>query len=366
MCASLFAIVLTNDLFNFYIFFELLAICIYILIALGGKGSTYASFNYLVLGIIASGFLVIGIGFLYFSTGYLNISKVSSLIKQQNISVLIAFFFILVGFLVKLAVFPFSFWPSLVYKYFPAGILPFYAGVISIITFYGFFLFLTKFFLKEAFDVTNFVLILCGIGVILFSFFSLFESNVKKILAYSTISQVSYAFFPLFITDAKLTAIVFLHIFLNGISKFALFVILFEILKEKQNSTINSLDGFASKSGFLSFFLLLFFANIVGLPILPMFFTKIYLILELLNIKQYIFILVILVGAVLNFIYFWRISSAIFFKKIHEEYSKPCKIMPESKISVILIFTILVLILIFFNSIINFLTISLEQFYYNV
>ena len=359
MCGSAIAIIFTNDLFNFYIFLELLAICCYVLTSLGKGGGSYASFNYLFLGIIASGFLVLGIGMLYFSTGYLNFTKVAELLHQNTeVKAMIPFAFILTGFLIKLAVFPFSFWAGLVYKYFPNSVLPLYGSLVSFVTFYGLFTFKNTFFVGEAEAIKMLILALSSIGVLVFSFFSLFENNVKKIFAYSTIGQVSYSIFILFFSDKTLNALAFLHLASNSLSKLALFIICFEVFKTKQNTVISAFENLSEKSKFLSIVVLFFFANIIGLPLMFGFFTKLSIILSVIPSKQYIFVALILIGAILNFLYFWRIASVIFYPKYKEE-GENLTVSIESKISLFILVAVCVVAIFLFSTILNFLSLSI-------
>jgi multicomponent Na+:H+ antiporter subunit D len=363
MCGALVAIVLTNDLFNFYIFFELLAICTYILISLGGKGSSFASFNYLSLGVIASGFLVIGIGFLYFSTGYLNFTKViEALQSQSTLNIKIPLIFFSICFLIKLGIFPFSFWVGLVYKHFPSSVLPLYSGVVALVTFFGFFTFLSKFFSTELIFLKDVILTLCILGVLVFSLFSLYETNLKKIFAYSTISQISYSLFPIFFGIEELTRSAFLHIISNVVSKSALFIILYEVTKSK-TPVIHNLNDLAKKSQFATTFLIFFLASIVGVPITLGFFTKISIIFGLIKANSYLFVFIMLLGALLNFLYFWRVANVMFFKSKQDEDEDKITISIESKIAILLLFFTSIILVLYFGDISNFLDNSLRQFY---
>ncbi len=358
-CASAFAIIFTNDLFNFYIFFELFAICCYILTALGKKGASVASFNYLFLGIIASGFLVMGIGFLYFSTGYLNFTKVSQLIESGlDTNLMIPFAFVIIGFLIKLGIFPFSFIQGPIYQYFPNVITPLYASIVSFITFYGLFVFLNSFFILKLESFKTIALVLSSIGVLVFAFFSLFENDIKKIFAYSSIAQISYTFFCLFFLNKALNSVAFLHLFSNSISKLGLFIIVFEVLKYTQGSSIKYFGGLTHYSKFLSISLVIFFLNIVGLPPLFGFFTKAFMVLKLIDEGVYLFVAVILVGALLNFLYFWRIAKAIFYDE-KRDLTEDFKVSAETKFVIIVLFAIIIASDLFFSDIINFLELNI-------
>ena len=368
MGGAILATSFTFDLFNFYVFFELTAICIYILLTLGGKGASFASLNYLILGVIASSFIVLGIGFLYFSTGYLNIGKISELIIERNINLTIPFIFICTGLLVKLAIFPFSFWPGLIYKNFPSAIIPIYASVISFITLYAFYLFYWNiFYLMDRHFLEFFksiMGILIFIGVTLFSGFAIFELDIRKIFAYSTISQVSYAFFVILFEGGEGISSGLLHIFNNSLCKLALFIILFEVTKEYKNYALSSFNMLVTKSKLLCIVILFLLASVLGIPLTLGFFTKVSMILVAFKNIDYLFIFIILLGAALNFIYFWKIVNIMFFCKKDEtveDFTLDLSIF--TKISLGLILLVLVLSTIFFTQISTFLNAGVQDLF---
>jgi NADH:ubiquinone oxidoreductase subunit 2 (subunit N) len=185
---------------------------------------------------------------------------------------------------------------------------------------------------------------------------------LRKIFAYSTISQVSYALFPIFLGNEELTRSAFFHIVSNGISKLALFIIICDVLKTKIPA-ISSFNGLAKRSLFLSLCLIFFFANIVGVPITLGFFTKVSIILGLFKAKSYLFIFIMLLGAILNFLYFWRIASVMFFKNKADQDGDLIVVSWESKLTLILLLLTSVAFLVFFNNISSTLDVALKQFY---
>lgn len=367
MAGAILATTFTFDLFNFYVFFELTAICVYILLAIGGKGCNYAALNYLILGVIASSFIVLGIGFLYFQTGYLNIGKITEIALAKKINLTIPFILIVTGLLVKLAVFPFSFWPSLVYKNFHSAIIPIYSSVVSFITLYAFYLFYWNIFhLIEAQFLELFksmVTILIFAGVMLFSLFSIFELDVRKIFAYSTIAQVSYAFFAMLFEKGEGIYVSFIHLFNNGLSKIALFMILFEITKEKKNYMISSFIALSAKSKTLSFVIIFLFASILGMPLTLGFFTKLSMILLAFKNLDYLFVFTILFGAILNFIYFWKIANLMFFEKKEDEDDSEISFSIYTKSAISLAIAALVLSTIFFTKVSAFLQLGVQNLF---
>jgi multicomponent Na+:H+ antiporter subunit D len=367
-CASAIAILMTNDLFNFYIFFELFSICAYIFTSGGGKSSSYAALNYLMIGIIGSAFIMLGIGILYFLTGFLNISKVADTLKTGDIqfNMVIPFILITLGFLIKLGIFPFSFWPPLVYKAMPTALIPLYTSVTSLVIIYGFTLFFSNFFsylsILETFR-TLFIWIILA-GVVVFSTFSLLENDIRKIFAYSSLSQVSYVIFAILLVNNKAGIAGILHIISNSLSKMALFIILFEIGKEKMNYMISTFSGLATKSRNLCFLIIFLFAGIIGLPLTLGFFTKASMIFGALEEKSYLFIFIILFGAILNVLYFWRIGNVMFFKPC--ERSKTISMSFGSRTALTLITIALILLTLYFKNLLQFQSSAFNTLFLNV
>jgi multicomponent Na+:H+ antiporter subunit D len=105
-------IVITGDLFNLYVFLEVSSLTGYALIAVGEKGALLASFRYLIMGTVGACFYLLGVGYLYFVTGSLNIADLAHLLPPLYSSkvVLVAFAFFLVGVAIKMALFPLHVW----------------------------------------------------------------------------------------------------------------------------------------------------------------------------------------------------------------------------------------------------------------
>ncbi len=114
MVAGMNGVVISGDLFNIYVFLEMAAIASYALVAFGiEKEELEASFKYQVLGGISSLFILLGIGFLYWSTSTLNIADISRIIlaDKKNELVIFAQVILLSGFGLKAALIPFHAWP---------------------------------------------------------------------------------------------------------------------------------------------------------------------------------------------------------------------------------------------------------------
>jgi len=192
MVAGIYGVFLSVDLFNIYVFFELCVITSYILVTLGDqKGSLKAAFTYLILGSIASLFFLLGIGLLYFNTGALNIFHLSTLVSKLDVTIQLAVFTFLFGAVaVKAALPPFHTWLVDAHSTAPSAVSAVLSGITVKIGLYIFLRVFTMGFQLQG--MTEFLLILGVVAALGGVIFALFEWDIKRLLAYSTISQMGY------------------------------------------------------------------------------------------------------------------------------------------------------------------------------
>jgi multicomponent Na+:H+ antiporter subunit D len=131
LLTGLMGVVLSGDLFHLFVFLEVYAIATYALVALGGDRAIFASFRYLLLGTLGSGLYLLGVGFLYFSTGSLNMADVASLLPElaDDPAILGSMALIVLGLALKMALFPLHVWLPDAHSYSPPGVAALLAAV---------------------------------------------------------------------------------------------------------------------------------------------------------------------------------------------------------------------------------------------
>ncbi|MGF3585429.1 MAG: complex I subunit 5 family protein [Thermoplasmatota archaeon] len=192
MTTGLYGIFLTNDIFNLYVFFELTVISSYILITFGDKkASLIASFKYLIMGNIASLFFLLGIGLLYIKTGLLNIEYLSMHIHEIDTQTQIVIFSLFLGaFGIKAAIIPFHAWLVSAHSTAPSPISAVLSG-ITVKT--GVYIFIRIFALGFTLQNLNEIMIVFGAITALGGVIgALVEWDIKRLLAYHTISQIGF------------------------------------------------------------------------------------------------------------------------------------------------------------------------------
>ena len=196
---GLLGIAATGDVFNIYVFLEISSLASYVLIAQGkGRRALTASYQYLIIGTIGASLILVGVGFLYAKTGTLNIADLAERVPAlgETPAVLAAFAFITVGVLIKLALFPFHVWLPNAYAYAPSMVSAFLAATATKVGAYMLLRFVfTVFGVHFAFEtlpLTEILLALSLIAVLAGSLAAVFQSDLKRLLAFSSVGQIGY------------------------------------------------------------------------------------------------------------------------------------------------------------------------------
>lgn len=234
--AGLLGMVLTGDAFNVFVFLEVSSISTYTLVAMGAardRRALSAAYNYLILGSIGATFFVIGIGFLYMETGTLNMADMARILADldggSRVSK-VAFGFIVIGLGLKLAMFPLHTWLPGAYAYAPTPVTAFLASTATKAALYlllrfTFFVFDPSF----AYVADVLMIILVGLGVLGMLFASLmaiFQTDIRRMLAFSSVAQVGYMLLGIGIATTASVAAGYLHLLNHAIIKAGLFLAL--------------------------------------------------------------------------------------------------------------------------------------------
>jgi len=232
--AGLLGMTVTGDAFNVFVFLEVSSISTYVLVAMGAardRRALSAAYNYLILGSIGATFFVIGVGFLYMETGTLNMADMARILADLDGGsrvAKIAFGFIVIGLGLKLAMFPLHTWLPGAYAYSPTPVAAFLASTATKAALYlllrfTFFVFDPSY--SYVADVLMFVLVGLGVvGMIFASLQAIFQTDVRRMLAYSSVAQVGYMLLGIGIATTASVAAGYLHLLNHAIIKGGLFL----------------------------------------------------------------------------------------------------------------------------------------------
>ena len=331
---GLCGIVVTGDLFNLYVFLEITSLSSYALIASAGGRALKASFNYLVMGSIGACFYLLGVGFLYAVTGHLTMESVKEilpLLGYGNKMVQAAFVFILIGFSIKMALFPLHIWQPDAYSYAPSTVSALIAATSSKVSIYALMRVLLSVFTLDF--ITNYVgldILICwiaAIGIIAGSLFAIMQRNIKRMLAYSSVSQIGYIMLGLGLTPLSPWGLVgaVAHILNHAIMKCCLFMSVGGFFHRLKLLDINNFNGLGRKMPWTSAFFTVAALSMIGVPPTTGFASKLFLLIASAEAAKtvssgYAFIAVLLLSSLLNLVYFWRVIERMYFIEPHSHH----------------------------------------------
>ncbi len=311
--------VLTGDLFNLYVFLEIASLAGYAIIAIGDRQAPYAAFRYLIIGTAGGTLYLLGVGFLYTVTGTLNIIDMSAMLPQfaGSTAVVAALILMIVGIGVKAALFPMHGWLPDSYTYASSSSTALIAPIGTKVAAYILFRIILWLFGVELTDAvvpfTYIVGVLACIGILYGSIMAIAQSEMKRMLAYSSVSQIGYIIMGLSLANPWGFAGALLHVLNHAIMKAALFMISGQIRFKEGHSSVNMFDDtYRKKYPWTMAAFTVTAISMVGLPPLAGFFSKWYLALGTIDNSNWLFLAVILISSLLNAVYFFRILEKVY------------------------------------------------------
>ncbi|MBU1068522.1 complex I subunit 5 family protein [Myxococcota bacterium] len=274
--------VFTQDLFNLFVFLEITTVAALALSA-PQTGSPRGVIRYWLFGSVASASMLLGIAILYSGAGTLNLVELGSRWSHLTPPVQwLSGVMILLGFLVKMEIVPFHVWAPSTYRAAPSSVGLLLSGVVTGLAAFS----AWKFFalvlrggasLPPVSGVFSFSQALFGLGaltLILGALAMLAEKDAKKLLAFSTISQMGLVLMAIALGNPRAVRAVFFLIFAHALGKSLLFFVTGLVVSRRRNSEWRSWHGLGAASPSLVWFWFLGTATIIGLPLFPGFWGK--------------------------------------------------------------------------------------------
>ncbi len=311
--------IMTGDLFNLYVFLEISSLASYALLAIGSKAAPFSAFRYLIIGTGGGTLYLLGIGFLYTVTGTLNIIDMASMLPvyATNSSVVAAMVLMVVGIGVKAALFPMHGWLPDAYTHAATSsttlIAPIGTKVAAYILFRVIFYLYGVDYTDAVAPITTVIGILAAIGILYGSIMAIAQNELKRMLAYSSVSQIGYIIMGLALANPWGFAGALLHVLNHAIMKACLFMISGNLRMKEGHSDISKFDdSYRKKYPWTMTMFGITAISMIGLPPLAGFFSKWYLVLGTIENANWIFLAVILISSLLNAVYFFRIYEKVY------------------------------------------------------
>jgi multicomponent Na+:H+ antiporter subunit D len=318
--AGLLGITITGDLFNVFVFLEISALSGYVLISLGrDRRALVAAYQYLIMGTIGATFILIGVGLMYMMTGTLNMADMAvQLVPVEHTrTVLAAFGFLTIGIGLKMALFPFHLWLPNAYTYAPSAVTSFLAGTATKVAVYVLLRFcLTVYGVDFSFNempLSSILMPLGLVGMFSASLVAIFQQDVKRLLAYSSVAQIGYM--VLGISFASLPGLTggIVHMANHAMMKCLLFSAMACVMVRIGSTHIEDMRGLGKQMPLTMAAFVIGGLSLIGVPGTVGFVSKWYLVQGALEAGQWPVAALILASSLLAVMYVWRVVEVAYF-----------------------------------------------------
>jgi NADH-quinone oxidoreductase subunit N len=313
----------SNDLIVFYMGLELQSLALYVLATFNRDQlkSSEAGLKYFVLSALSSGLLLYGCSLIYGFTGSTNFDSIANQLDADQYALTFGIVFILVGLAFKISAVPFHMWAPDVYEGSPTSVTLFFTMVPKVAALTVFIRFLYVPFLNLV-DQWQMILIFLSIASMLFgAIAAIGQTNLKRLIAYSSISHIGYALAGLATgsNDGIQSSVIYITIYiLMNLGFFSC------LLMMKRNNEyfeeIEDLSGLSKNHPLLSLSMLIILFSLAGIPPLAGFFAKFYIFKSVLEQSMYFLAIVGLLSTVVAAFYYLRIIKIMYFDKEKEKY----------------------------------------------
>ncbi|MGO3164175.1 MAG: proton-conducting transporter transmembrane domain-containing protein [Sphingobacteriaceae bacterium] len=337
---------LTGDIFNLYVWFEVIIISSFVLMTLGGrKTQLEGAVKYMAMNILASTFFLTGIGILYGITGSLNMADLSLKIKAFDNKSLVGItsIFFLIGFAIKSAVFPLYYWLPSSYHTPPSAVAATFGGLLTKVGIYAILRVFSLIFIPDDFT-KNLFMVMAVLTVLTGTFGALIKNNVRRMFSYLIVCHIGFMLGGIaMFTKVALMGTIF-YLIHDILIKTNMFLIAGVIRQLRGTMDMKKLGGLYKTNPLISLVIALVLFSLVGIPPLSGFWPKIYLFQGAFFDKQYFFVGALIIGSLATLYVISKMWSEVFWKNSPDDAAVEDKFEPLAPFKkILLILPILIL-----------------------
>lgn len=310
--------VLLTDVFSLYVFLEVTAIASFILIALGRDlNALEGAFKYLILSAVATVLMLSSVAVLLIVAGDTSFTAVSSAVSGPNgssVTVKFAIGIFICGLFIKGGLVPFHGWLPAAYSAAPAAVSVLLAGIMTKVSgIYALIRLVSSVFGPSNASVNSILMVVGTVSILMGALAALGQNDFKKMLAYSSISQVGYIILGLGCgTTLGIVGAVF-HLFNHSIFKTLLFVNSAAVEQRTGTTDMNRMGGLGTKMPFTSVTSLIAFLSTAGVPPMAGFWSKLIIIMALWQGSHYVYAFIAVLASVITLAYLLMMQRKVFF-----------------------------------------------------
>jgi len=299
--------------------------------------SAEAGVKYILSAVFSSAIMIFGISFVYGANGSLYFDDIAATMSATPLQIM-AFVFFAVGLFFKLSLVPFHLWTADVYEGAPTGVTAYLSVISKGSAAFVMLTIFTKVFgnIITEWQITLWIIIV--ITITIGNLFALRQNNIKRFLAFSSISQAGYIVLAAISgSSVGMTALVF-YILVYLVSNLAIFGVVSIIENRTGKLNISDYNGLYSTNPRLSFVMMLALFSLAGIPPFAGFFSKYFVFMSAVDKKFYVLVFIALVNTVISLYYYLKIVKAMYL----EESANPIPALKSdlpAKISLAICFT---------------------------
>jgi len=358
MVLGMFFMISASDLILIYLSMELMSLSSYVLSGFTKlrERNSEAALKYLLYGAISSGLMLFGISLIYGLTGSTNLYIINSLIQNPHINLFtLAFACLLIfaGIGYKISSAPFHFWTPDVYEGAPITITAFLSVASKAAGFALLIRFIRTTFVSYAdangmwqlinvFDWKTLLIAISILSMTLGNFSALWQNNMKRMLAYSSIAHAGYLLLGLVVLSNQGLLAVLIYFSVYLIMNLGAFLVVMLIANKIGSEDIHDYNGLGITSPFLGVSLAIFLVSLTGLPPTAGFIGKLYLFIALVDAKMIAVAVIALLNSVVSLYYYIRVLKHMFLTKPEKETQAIITSLPNTILVSVLVAAILI------------------------
>ncbi|EFL88932.1 monovalent cation/H+ antiporter subunit D family protein [Ahrensia sp. R2A130] len=322
---GLLGVTITGDAFNVFVFLEISSLATYVLVSLGAKNdkrALSAAYDYLILGTIGATFFVIGLGMIYQATGTLNMVDLAEKLSgmEENRTVRSAFAFLVIGMGLKVAIYPLHRWLPGAYAFAPSSISAFLAATSTKVAIYVLMRFMFSVYsVKFVFelDLLEYIVMpLAVLGMFVGSAVAVYQANIKRLLAFSSIAQIGYMLLGIGLVSVEGTTATMAHLFNHAVTKGALFLAVGAIIYRIGSPLVRDMEGIGRQMPWTGAAMVIGGLSLIGVPATAGFVSKWQLLFAAFEKGWWPISMLIVASSLIAVIYVWRIVETLYMKPV--------------------------------------------------
>ncbi|MFN3348526.1 NADH-quinone oxidoreductase subunit NuoN [Pseudorhodoplanes sp.] len=323
-----------TDLIALYLGLELMSLSLYVIAAIDRDSakSTEAGLKYFVLGALSSGMLLYGASLIYGATGQISFAGIAQAAPQGGLALTFGLVFLLAGLCFKVSAVPFHMWTPDVYEGAPTPVTAFFAAAPKVAAMAVFVRATMTAFPTVTLQWQQIVVFVAIASMALGSFAAIGQTNIKRLLAYSSIGHMGFALVGLAAGTQEGVQGVLIYIAIYVAMTLGTFACVLSMKRPGgMVENISDLAGLSRTSPVMAFMLAMLMFSLAGIPPLAGFFAKFYVFIAAINAGLYVLAVIGVLTSVVGAYYYLAIVKTMYFDEPHKSFEP----MPGEQVAVL-------------------------------